>query len=225
MWTPLVWTPLERSVRGEHHYLAVARLKTGVTLEQAQTQLQTIAVRLAKQYPEDDAGWGARVVPMREETTGQVRTALLVLLGAVAFVLLIACANVTNMLLAKTVDRRRELAIYTALGASRSRVLRQMICESVLLAVVGGMLGLMLADSGTTLVLKVLGQSLPRLFEISIDRAVLGFTFVIAVATGIAAGVVPAWRLANADPQEALKQGGRTDAASGGKRTRNVLVV
>ena len=225
LWTPLVWEPVERSVRGEHHFLAVARLKRGVTVEGAQAQLQTIATRLAEQYPEDDAGWGAKVVPMREETTGQVRTALLVLLGAVAFVLLIACANVTNMLLAKTVDRRRELAIYTALGASRSRVLRQMICESVLLAVAGGALGLLLADSGTTLVLKVLGQSLPRLFEISIDRAVLGFTFAIAVVTGIVAGIVPAWRLANADPHEALKQGGRTDPASSGKRTRNMLVV
>jgi predicted permease len=225
LWTPLVWDPVERSVRGEHHFGAIARLKSGVTVEGAQAQLQTIAARLAEQYPEDNAGWGAKVVSMREQTTGDVRTPLLVLLGAVAFVLLIACANVANMMLAKTMDRRREVAICTALGATRPRILRQMICEAVLLALTGGALGLIVADSGTTLVLKVLGSSLPRLFEITIDRTVLGFTVAIAVATGIAAGVLPAWKLANSDPHEALKQGGRTDAASAGKRMRNALVV
>src|SRR5262245_32452924 len=225
MWTPLVWTPLERSVRGEHHFAAVARLKNGVTLQQAQSQLDTIAAHLAEQYPADNAGWGAKVVSLREETTGQVRTALLVLLGAVAFVLLIACANVANMMLAKTMDRRREAAICSAIGAPRRRVVVQMICEAVVLAVAGGVLGLIVADFGTSLVENVLGNSLPRLFQIAIDKTVLAFTFAIAVASGIAAGAVTAWKLENADPHEALKQGGSTDTASAGKRARNVLVV
>ena len=225
VWIPLVWMPGERAVRGEHHYTAVARLKSGVNVEEAGAQLQTIAARLADQYPGDNAGWGAKVVRMREQTTGDVRAALLVLIGAVAFVLLIACANVANMMLAKNLDRSREIAIRTALGASRGRVVRQMLCEAVLLAVAGAALGLIVADSGRMLVINVLGARLSPLFQITIDRTVLGFTLSIAVATGIAAGVIPAWRLASADPHEALKKGGRTDSASAGKRTRNALVV
>ncbi len=225
LWTPLVWEPAERAVRGEHHYLAIARLKPGVTLQNAQADLDTIAARLAQQYPADDAGWGAKVMSVREDLVGDVRKPLLILLGAVAFVLLIACANVANLILAKTLDRRKEIAIRTALGGSRLQIMRQVLCEAVVLSVLGGALGLTIARFGTNLVIQFFGSSLPRISEITVDLSVLAFTFAIAVVTGVLAGAWPAWRMSKADPQEALKQGGRTDAAASGKRTRSVLVV
>ncbi|HET9802608.1 MAG TPA: ABC transporter permease, partial [Candidatus Acidoferrum sp.] len=223
-WTPLVWDPTEKIVRGEHHFLAVARLKPGVTVDKAQAQLSTIAARLAQQYPPDDAGWGALVVPLREELTGEVRKPLFVLLGAVVFVLLIACANVANLMFAKTLDRRKELAIRTALGASRKRIIAQMLTESVLLSVAGGILGLIIANLGKTLVVNFLATTMPRLESIRIDAAVLAFTFGVAVLTGIVAGVVPAWKLSSSDPNEALKQGGRTGSASTSPG-RNLLIT
>jgi putative ABC transport system permease protein len=225
LWTPLVWTPGERAVRGEHHFLGVARLKPDVSVRQAQTELDTIARRLAEQYPADNAGWGALVVPLREETVGDVRKALLVLLGAVGFVLLIACANVANLMIAKTLDRRKEIAIRTALGAGRGRIIAQVLSEALLLSLAGGALGLIVAHYGTTLVVRFLGSSLPRMREITLDAGVLAFTFAVAVVTGIATGAAPAWRLSSAEPGDALKEGGRTDAASGGRRLHNALVV
>jgi putative ABC transport system permease protein len=155
-----------------------------------------------------------------------VRPALLVLLGAVAFVLLIACANVANLMLAKTLTRQKEIAIRTALGASRSRLLQQILSEAVLLSLCGGALGLVLAHFGVRLIVNFFGANLPRGTEIGLDGMVLAFTLAISVIIGIAAGLVPAWRLARSNVNEALKQGlGRTDAASGGKRLRAVLVV
>jgi predicted permease len=205
---------------------AVARLRPGVSVQQAQAQLDTIAARIAEQYPADAAGWGAAVVPLREETVGDVRKPLLILLGAVAFVLLIACANVANLMLARTIDRRKEIAIRTAFGAKRMRIMRQVLSESVLLSVCGGAVGLVVAHFGTTLVVNFLGASLPRLSEIRIDATVLAFTFVTAVLTGAIAGGAPAWRMSKSDPNDALKQGlGRLDASSTGTRTRGVLVV
>ena len=225
MWTPLVWEPVERTIRGEHHFLAVARLKPGVTIAQAQANLDTIASRLAQQYPADDAGWGAQVKSLREETVGDVRRPLYILLGAVGFVLLIACANVANLMFAKTLDRRKEIAIRTALGANRGRILRQVLAEAVLLSVIGGACGLAVAHFATQLVVNFLGSSLPRLNEIGLDGAVLAFTFAVAIVTGVLAGVMPAWRMSKSDPQDALKQGGRTDISATSKRTRGVLVV
>jgi putative ABC transport system permease protein len=225
MWTPLVWTPAERAVRGEHHYSAVARLRTGLTVQQAQAELDTIARQLADQYPADNAGWGAKVVPLREETVGEVRRPLLILLGAVGFVLLIACANVANLMLAKTLDRRKEIAIRAALGAGRGRIVRQVLTETVLLSVAGGVLGVFVAHYGTTLVIDVLGSKLPRVREITLDVGVLAFTLAVAVVTGIAAGGAAAWKISRSEPGDALKQGGRTDASAGGRRTANALVV
>jgi len=225
LWTPLVWTPSERAVRGEHHYSAIARVKRGVTVVQAQSNLDRIAAALASEYPADNAGWGALVVPLREATVGDVRKPLLVLLGAVGFVLLIACANVANLMLAKTFDRRKEIAIRTALGAGRSLVMRQVLTEAVLLSWAGGALGLLVARFGTSIVINYLGASLPRLGEISLDAGVLSFTFALAIATGIVAGVAPAWKLSNAEPGEALKHGGRSDSPSASRRTHNALVV
>ena len=226
LWVPLVWTAQEKAVRGEHSMAAVARLKPGVTVQQAQAQLDAIAARIAEQYPADSAGWGAAVVPLREETVGDVRRPLLLLFGAVVFVLLIACANVANLMLARTVDRRKEIAIRTAFGAKRTRIIRQVLSESLLISIAGGALGLVVAQWGTELVVNYFGTSMPRLADIKMDGVVLAFAFVTALVSGTVAGVAPAWRLSKSDPNEALKQGlGRLDSPSAGKRTRAVLVV
>jgi putative ABC transport system permease protein len=226
MWTPMAWTDKERAVRGEHHYMVVARLKPGVELQQAQAEMNTISDRLQQQYPDDDKGWGATVLPLHDDLVRDVRTPLLVLLGAVACVLLIACVNVANLALAKTFSRQKEIAIRTALGASWPRVLRQLLTETVLLALAGGALGLSCAHFGIRLIVAFLADKLPSSTEISLNSQVLAFTAVISVVSGIAAGVLPAMRLARGDVNQVLKQGlGRTDADSGGHRTRSVLVV
>jgi putative ABC transport system permease protein len=226
LWTPLVWEPVAKAVRGEHSLSAVARLKPAVSVAEAQSQLNTIAARLALQYPADNAGWGAKVVPLREETVGDVRRPLLILLGAVLFVLLIACANVANLTLARALDRGKEIAIRTAIGARRFQILRQLLTESVLLSLIGAALGLVVAHFGMQLVVAYFGSSLPRVGEIKLDAPVLAFTFVVALFTGAAAGVAPAWRMSRSQPNDALKQGlGRTDVTAVGHRTRRALVV
>src|SRR5258708_5240940 len=161
VWVPLAWSNTDRAVRGNHNYLVIARLKPGVQVEQAKAELASISSRLEQQYPEDDKGCGATVIPLREQLVGDVRTALFVLLGAVALVLLIACANVANLVLAKMLGRRRELAIRTALGASRAALLRHVLLETMLLSVLGGVLGLLLARFGMGLSMKLLADHLP----------------------------------------------------------------
>jgi putative ABC transport system permease protein len=226
VWTPMAWTDQERAVRGEHHYGVVARLKDGVQLPQAQAEMNTISGRLERLYPEDDKGWGALIVPLRDDLVGDVRPALLVLLGAVSFVLLIACVNVANLTLAKAFSRQKEIAIRTALGASAARVLRQMLTETVLLAIAGGVLGLSCAGYGVHLIVSFLADRLPHQVDVGLDLRVLLFTALISLLTGIAAGVLPALRLNRANVNQALKQGlGRTDADSGGNRMRKILVV
>jgi predicted permease len=226
MWTPMAWTDQERAVRGEHHYMVIARLKPGVELNQAQAEMNTISGRLEQLYPEDDKGWGAIVVPLHDDLVSDVRPALLVLSGAVGFVLLIACVNVANLSLAKTFSRQKEIAIRSALGATATRVLRQILTESVLLALAGGALGLAYAHFGVRLIVAYLADKLPRSIEVGLDTQVLAFTAIISLVTGIVAGVLPALRLTRGDVNQALKQGlGRTDADSGGHRTRSILVV
>jgi len=226
MWTPMAWTDQERAVRGEHHYMVVGRLKPGVDVPQAQAEMNTISRRLEQEYPADDKGWGAIVVPLQQDMVSDVRPALLVLLGAVGFVLLIACANVANLILAKTVARRKEIAIREALGATRGRILSQVLSETVLLALAGGAVGLIVAHYGVLLMVAFLADQLPATVEIGMDPWVLGFTLGISVLTGVLAGLLPAMRLVRTDLNEALKQGlGRTDSDSGGHRTRNSLVV
>jgi len=225
-WMPMAWTDQQRAVRGEHHSMVIARLKPGVDVKQAQAEMNTISSRLELQYPEDDKGWGALVLPLKEDVVSDVRPALLILLGAVAFVLLIACANVANLMLAKTLGRQKEIAIRTALGASRWRILRQILSESILLSLTGGSLGLVLASSGMRLIVNLAADRLPRASEVGLDGWVLGFTLGISLLTGILAGMVPAWRLTRANVNDALKQGlGRTDADTSGHRARNILVV
>ena len=229
LWTPLGWTDQERAVRGNHNYMVIGRLKSDTTMQQAQAEMNTISARLQQQYPVDDAGWGAVIVPLREQLVSDLRPALLVLLGAVAFVLLIACANVANLVLARTVGRRKELAIRAALGASRARILRGVLAETVLLAIAGGALGLLVAHFVTKLIVDFLvAARAPRAGEIGLDLWVLAFTLGVSVLAGILAGLAPAWRYTrnDFDVHEALKQAaGRTETEAGGKHTRAALVV
>ena len=226
MWKPLAWTDQERAIRDNHNYAVVARLKDGVTLQQARAELDSVSNQLAQQYPGDDKGWGATAIPLREDLVGDVRPALLILLGAVALVLLIACANVANLLLAKAMSRRKEIAIRVAMGASRPRLLQQGISETVLMALAGGALGLVFAHYGVILIVRFLAQRLPRSTEIGLDGWVFTFALGISLLTGIAVGLLSSLRFAKNDVSESLKQGlGRTSSDSGGARTRNVLVV
>src|SRR5207302_9720103 len=169
VWTPMAWTDQQRAVRGNHNYIVIARLKPGVGLKQAQAEMNTISSRLEQLYPADDKGWGAVVVPLHDDLVSDVRPALLVLLGTVAFVLLIACVNVANLALAKTLSRRKEIAIRTALGASSARVLRQILTETVLLALAGGAIGLTYAHFGVRLIMAFLADKLPRSVDIRLD--------------------------------------------------------
>jgi putative ABC transport system permease protein len=223
-WVPLGWTDADRAVRGNHNYNVIARLKPQTTIDQAKSDLAAISSRLEQQYPEDDKGWGATAIPLHEQMIGDVRTALLVLLGAVAFVLLIACANVANLVLAKTLARGREMAIRSALGAGRMVLLRHILVETLVLSVTGGLLGLMLARAVIALSVKLLADRLPAFMEVTLDAQVLAYTLLLAIAAGVLAGLFPSLRFSRVDVNEALKQGSRGGTDAGGK-TRNLLVV
>jgi putative ABC transport system permease protein len=226
IWVPVALTPAAAAVRNNHNYLAVGRLKPGATVEQAQAEMNTISQRLEQAYPAEDKGWGAVIHPLRDETVGDVRPALLMMLGAVAFVLLIACANVANLLLARTFSRRKEIAIRTAMGALRPRLIQQLLGESVLISILGGALGLLAAHFGIQLLLKLFANQLPQLGDIDLSGHVLAFTFVLSIATGVLSGLLPALSMTRGDVNTALKQGlGRTDAVSGSSATRSALVV
>jgi len=226
MWKPQNWTAEERAIRDNHNYGVIARLKLGVTLEQAKAELAIISDRLAQQYPKDNKGWGATAVPLRDDLVGDVRPALLILLGAVALVLLIACANVANLLLAKMLSRRKEVAIRSALGASRRLLLQQVLAETSILAIAGGAFGLIFAHYGTVFMIRFVGNQLPRSGAIGLGGWVLAFTLGVSLLTGTLAGLIPALRLTREDVGEALKQSaGRTASESGGSRTRSILIV
>lgn len=226
LWTPLAWTSEKRAIRGNHNYLVIGRLKPGVDIRAAQAELSAISTRLEQLYPEDDKGWGATILPLREQLVGNVRPALLVLLGAVAFVLLIACANVANLVLGKILARKKEIAIRSALGATRGAILRLVLAETLLLSAAGGAVGLFLARFGTTLIVKFLADRLPRFAEITLNAPVLAFTAFLALFAGALAGLLPALRFTKTDVNEALKQGqGRGGSESRGGKTRALLVV
>ena len=226
MWTPMAWTDAERTVRGEHHYVVIARLKPGVDVELAQAEMNTVSSRLEQLYPADDKGWGAAVVPLHDDLVSDVRPAMLVLLGAVACVLLIACVNVANLILARAFSRQKEIAIRIALGASSARVLRQVLTESVLLSFVGGALGLAFAPFGVRLIMAFLADKLPASVEVHLDATVLAFTAAISLLTGTLSGALPGLRLARKNVSQPLKEGlGRTDSDSTSRGTRSILVI
>jgi putative ABC transport system permease protein len=224
LWVPLAWDDKERQVRSIHDYLVVARLKPNISPEQAQAEMSTISSRLEQQYPEENTGWGAVVIPLREDLVGDIRPALLVLFCAVGFVLLIACANVANLMLARGANRQKEMAVRIALGAGRARLVRQLLTESVLLAVAGGLLGLLLAVWGSRMLVRL--GSLPNSGDIGIDTWALGFTLLVSFAAGIIIGIVPALQFTRTSISETLKQGaGRTGGSPIKQHTRKALVV
>ena len=212
--------------RGNHSLEGVGRLKPGVSLEQANADLRTIAATLETRFPETNTNKSAGVIPLRDDLIGDVRTALYVLFGAVVCVLLIANANVANLLLARASVRGKEIALRAALGASRGRIIRQLITESLLLAGIGGLLGLLLAQWGTEVLIVAVPENIPRIHAIRLDTAVLLFTVLASLVTGIVFGLVPAWQASHVDLNSALKTGARTGTGGEHKhRLRNILVM
>ena len=215
--------------RGDENYNLMARLKPGVTMEQAQADVSVIASGI-REKDKRDRTFTISVVPLLEQVVGNVRRAMLVLFGSVALVLLIACANVANLLLTRATSRQKEVAIRTALGARWQRLVRQLLMESVMLGVLGGAVGLLIAQAGLYVVRTINPGNIPRLDMIGIDRAVLAFTFAVSVLTGIVFGLAPALRAARVDLTSGLKAGGRSTQGDGGfgtsrRRLRSLLVV
>ncbi|MEO5818903.1 MAG: ABC transporter permease [Vicinamibacteraceae bacterium] len=224
LWVPLALAAEERVVRDNHNLQGVARLKAGVRADAARSQLEVIARRLEQTYPEANAGWGATLVSLRDEIVGDIGSTLVMLLAAVGLVLLIACANVGNLLFTRALGRRKEVAIRAALGAGRRRVLQQLLVESLVLGLAGGAAGLLLAEGGLRAGAALLADQVPRADEIAIDGTVLLFVLGASILTGMLAGVVPALRVGRTPLTEALKEGGRGDGVIG-VRTRRLLVV
>lgn len=226
-----IWVPLNFDAqpglkqRKAHFLRPIGRLKTGVSLAQAQADTDTVARRLEAAYPDTDTGWNLRLVPLREQLVGNVRSTLYILLGAVGFVLLIACANVANLLMAHAASRRREIALRTALGAGRWRIARQMITESVMLALFGGALGTLLAIWGVQGLVALSGDNIPSTAQVKIDLTVLVFTLATSVITGVLFGLAPTLHTMRMNLSETLKEGGRTGESGHRNRTRSLLVI
>lgn len=208
LYVPLITQPSEVA-RGARFLRVIGRLKQGVSFSEARAEVDTISGRLAEQYPDSNSTYAFDLVPLHEQIVGRVRPALMVLLGAVGCVLLIACANVANLLLARAASRRTEFAIRAALGASRGQLVRQLLTESVLLSLLGGALGLMLAAWGVPTLIGISKDSIPRAAEVGIDLRVLGFTALVSLATGIVFGIVPALRSSSKSTTDALREGRR----------------
>ncbi len=212
--------------RGNHPGIfVVARMKNDVSVEQARSEVKQIADRLAQEHPENNARQSMTLEPLQEDFVGGLRPALLILLGAVVCVLLIACANVANLLLAKAAGRVREVAVRQALGANRGRLIRQLLTESVLLALAGGVLGVLFAFWGLRLLLASLPDGIPRADEIGLDGTVLLVTFAVAMLTGIVFGLAPAFTLASRKLSEPMREGGRGSVGTGHRRLRDGLVI
>ena len=225
MWIPLPLN-LELSARRSDFLKVVAKLKPGVTIEQARAEMKTITARLEQQYPETNKGWGTIIIPLQERIIGDVRPALWVVVGVVGFLLLIACANVANLLLARSAARQQEIAVRRALGAGRFRLVRQFLTESVMLALSGGLLGTLLALWGVEFLVKLSPGNIPRLDEVRLNWQVLLFTLGVSLLTGLVFGLIPALHATNPDLTESLKEGGRSSTeGKRGARLRSALVV
>ena len=225
---PLALTAERAASQGDENYNILARLRPGATVEQAQVELDLTARRLGQQFPDyypPSRAFRLSVRPLLEQVVGDVRTALLILLGAVGFVLLIACANVANLLLARAAVREKEMAVRTAIGAGRWRIVRQLLTESVALSAAGGALGLLVAFWGLEALRSLAPGNIPRLQMVALDWRVLLFTSVVTICTGVLFGLAPALRGSRVNLGETLKEGGRALAGGGGQRLRNGLVV
>ncbi|MDZ4798091.1 MAG: ADOP family duplicated permease [Bryobacteraceae bacterium] len=223
IWLPVSFTPQELARRGSHFLMCVARMKPGVNAQQAQSEMSIIAKRLADRYPEN-RNLGAVVVPFRDQYAGESKTGLIVLFASSGFVLLIACANVANLLLARASARQREIAVRSALGANRSTIVRQLLTESLMLAGFGALLGIALARLSMILLEKLVPSTLAA-GSLQIDWKMLGFTMLVTTLTGVLFGVFPAIAAGRVDLQHSLRQGGRTQAGGSGGWLREVLVI
>jgi predicted permease len=210
IWIPVVISPAMRMERTSHYLYVIGRLRQGVTLQQAQAEMSSIAHQLAKQYPDTNDGTGVRLVSLKDQVVGGVRPVLLILLGAVSVVLLIACANVANLLLTKNISRRREIAIRTVLGASRRRLIRQLLTESVILAIIGGTLGLALSFGGIRIIKTLAPENIPRINSVALDFRVVVFTLLVATLTAVIFGLLPALESSKENLTTHLKESGRS---------------
>ncbi len=225
LWLPTAIDP-NTTERRSHNYGIVAHLKPGVTAAQARAEMTLIAQRLERAYPATNTGWGITLFPMAEMFAGRIRPVLIILLGAVGLLLLIACANLANLMLVRAATRQKEIAVRAALGAGRSRIVRQLLTESLVLAIAGGALGLLLAVWSVHALRSVVPDMFPLLQHMSVDPPVLGFTLGLSLVTGLLFGLVPAWRSSRADLNTTLKEtAGRSESAGGSHRIRRVLLA
>jgi putative ABC transport system permease protein len=225
LWVPMAFTERERQQYGSHFLRAIGRLKPGVSLAQAGADLETIARRLEAEHPEEDKGWRVLAAPLDRYYVRNVRPALLILLGAVGLVLLVACANVANLFLARGMGRQKELAIRSALGAGRARILRQLLTESVVLAIVGGSVGLGLAHWLLRALLALAPAALPRAANIGLDLPAVTFALALSTLTPLLFGLLPSLQVSRTDLSDALNAGGRTGHAGIRRRTRRALII
>jgi predicted permease len=228
VWIPLVQDPVFSTFmpnRGSHLLPVIGRLKPGVSVAQAQAEMDAISARLAGEFPAENNGWTVRLVPLQKEIVGDVRTGLLVLLGAVGLVLLIACANIANLLLTRATSRSKEIAVRAALGAGRSRIIRQLLSETAVLGLLGGVVGIALAYWGVKALSSLLPSGLPQINPVRVDYFVLGFALLLSAIAGVAFGLAPAAFAANADLQNTLREGARSGESRDRRRARSFLAV
>ncbi|MDX6613049.1 MAG: hypothetical protein QOD75_2235, partial [Blastocatellia bacterium] len=229
MWIPQVFTPEEQVERGNHYLRVIGLMKPGVSIEQARADLRSISERAQQQYPVTNSGRDANVVTLTADAVRGARTGVPILMGAVVFVLLIACANVANLLLVRAASRQREIAVRLAMGASRARIMMQALTESTLIGLAGGTLGLLFSVWAIAALARGIPEGyskfIPGWNRLGINLTVLGFTFLVSMVAGIVAGLGPIWHSTRTNLNEALKAGGRSDPSAGHNRLRNVLIV